>query len=99
MVSQLILADATVSDHVDTAKFIANLVVIIGGLGALYYAFKRWVRDVSRKADIVNRKISTPNNHSTIGEQVENINLRFDTVETLVYSNRDTIKEHLKGHP
>lgn len=93
------------NEHIETAKFIANMVVILGGVAGLYFAFKRWIRDVARDTKDVNRKINTKNGH-TIGEQVDSLTEDFVSLKAVAEANSILINEmmrwrdeHVRNHP
>ena len=85
--------------------YLAQLVIILGGIGGGYLAVKKWVKSVSKNAEKAAHQLETSNG-KTVGEYVEEMAKAIPELQGIARDNRTRIElletrfdSHLKGHP
>lgn len=91
-------------DMAEWVPIIAQIVIIGGGVAGMYWAVKRWVRDISETGKSTAKQLETSNGH-TAGELLEDIAIKVDELGVYGKENRTLIEHvserldaHLKGH-
>lgn len=84
--------------------FLAQLVVVGGGVAAIYWGVKKWVGDIADNTKETAKQLETSNGH-TVGHYVEDTASKLDELAEVGRENRtliehvsDRLDAHLKGH-
>ena len=85
--------------------YLVQLTLIGGGIGGMYLAVKRWVKDISGNTKKTAKQLETSNGR-TVGQYVEDSAKQLDEIaeygkenRTLIRHVADRLDAHLKGHP
>lgn len=83
---------------------LAQLVVILAGIGGLYLGLKKWIRNVSTNTTETAHQLQTSNGH-TIGQYIETTARQIEELSTFGQTSRILIEQvsarldaHLTGH-